>query len=198
MGNYRHTIGSEMAEQQATPETHNAAAKPSSGMGGKLLIAGFMGGVVALECLIAYLLFPSPEEVAALAQKNIEKQLPADLVSNEPALSGEETEPVAEIDLGEYAITVTQPNSSTALRVDFHMWGTVLEENTQEVKSLMDRNIHRFRDQVLVEVRHSEPEDLADPGLALIKRRILEKSNDLFGEPILRSIIFSQFSYIEQ
>ena len=31
----------------------------------KLLIGGFMGGVVALECLIAYLVFPSPEDVAA-------------------------------------------------------------------------------------------------------------------------------------
>jgi len=69
---------------------------------------------------------------------------------------------------------------------------------TEKIKSLMDYHMHRFRDQVLVEVRNSEPADLADPGLALIKRRILEKSNDLFGDPILRSIIFSQFSYIEQ
>jgi flagellar FliL protein len=187
-----------MTAEPSSPEAPEAAAKPKGGLGGKLLIAGFMGGVVALECLIAYLVFPSPEEVAALAQKKIETQLPATMAGTTSDLAAEETEAVAEIDLGEYSITVSQPNSSLALRVDFHMWGTVLEEDIQDIKALMDRHIHRFRDQVLVEIRNSEPADLADPGLALIKRRILEKSNRLFGEPMLRSVIFSQFSYIEQ
>ena len=157
-----------------------------------------MGGVVAIECLVAYFLFPSPDEVAALAQRNLEKTLPATL-NTEGALANEkETEAVFETDLGEYSITVTQPNSTTALRVDFHLYGTVLDDDTSEIKTLFERNIHRFRDQVLYEIRNSEPADLADPGLALIKRRILEKSNALFGKPILRSIVFSQFSYIEQ
>ncbi|MFV1965152.1 MAG: hypothetical protein ACC628_06985 [Pirellulaceae bacterium] len=187
-----------MTGQPTTLEATDTSAKPDCGMKGKLLIAGFMGAVVALECLIAYLLFPSLEEVAALAQKRIETQLPAQMAGYDSEIPSQETEAVEEIDLGEYSITVSQPNSSLAVRVDFHMWGTVLEEDIREIKSMMDRHIHRFRDQVLVEVRNSEPADLADPGLALIKRRILEKSNDLFDEPILRSIMFSQFSYFEQ
>ena len=43
-----------------------------------------------------------------------------------------------------------------------------------------------------------EPADLADPGLGLIKRRILEKSNALLGKPLLRAVVFSEFSYMEQ
>ena len=84
------------------------------------------------------------------------------------------------------------------MRVDFHLYGTVLEGDQGELTSLLDRNVHRFRDQVLYEIRNSESSDLADPGLALIKRRILEKSNALFDRQILRSVVFSQFSYIEQ
>jgi flagellar FliL protein len=103
-----------------------------------------------------------------------------------------------EVPLGQYSVTVSRPNASTSLRVDFELVGTVLEEEAAEMSSLFDRHVHRFRDQILYEIRNSEPADLADPGLGLIKRRILEKSNALFGKPILRSVVFSQFSYIEQ
>ena len=41
-------------------------------------------------------------------------------------------------------------------------------------------------------------EDLTDPGLGLLKRRILAKSNDLLGKPLLRSVVFSDFSFVEQ
>ena len=89
-------------------------------------------------------------------------------------------------------------NSTTSTRVDFLLVGTVLDKDEKEILSLFDRNVHRFRDQILYEIRNSEPGDLADPALGLIKRRILEKSNDLFGKAILRSILFSQFSFVEQ
>jgi flagellar FliL protein len=103
-----------------------------------------------------------------------------------------------EIDLGEYTVTVTQPNSSTALRVDFKLVGTLLEEDETEVTQAFDRYANRFRDQIIFEIRNSEPADLADPGLGLLKRRILEKSTTLFGKPLLKSVVFSQFSYVEQ
>jgi hypothetical protein len=66
------------------------------------------------------------------------------------------------------------------------------------VKAAFDEHVHRFRDMVISEIRHLENADLADPGLGLIKRRILEKSNALFGKPILKSVVFPDFSYIEQ
>jgi flagellar FliL protein len=67
-----------------------------------------------------------------------------------------------------------------------------------DVKAAFDKNIHRFRDMVISEIRHLDNQDLADPGLGLIKRRILEKSNALFGKPILKGLFFPDFSYIEQ
>jgi flagellar FliL protein len=187
-----------MAAQPTNQNDSAENAKSGNSWMPKLMIAGFMGGVVAIECLVAYLLFPSPEQVAALAQENLEKKLPATLAAENPTAPTGDAEDMKEIDLGEYSITVAQANSTTSLRVDFHLVGTVLESESTEIKALFDRHVHRFRDQVLVEIRNSEPADLADPGLALIKRRILEKSNALFGKPILRAVVFSEFSYFEQ
>jgi flagellar FliL protein len=48
------------------------------------------------------------------------------------------------------------------------------------------------------EIRNSRVEDLTDPGLALLKRKILAKSNELLGKLLLKAVLFSDFSYIEQ
>jgi flagellar FliL protein len=187
-----------MTAQPTTQDPATDNPKTPNPWLGKLMIAGFMGAVVVVECAVAYLLFPSPEEVAALAQENLEKKLPATLANDDSAVDENGDGEVVEIDLGEYSVSVRQENSTSVLRVDFHLVGTVLEAESNEIQSLFDRSIHRFRDQVLVEIRNSDPSDLADPGLGLIKRRILEKSNALFGKPILRSVVFSEFSYFEQ
>jgi flagellar FliL protein len=189
-----------MAEKPTKADSaKNSAPGTAGGMMSKFMIAGFMGGVVAVECLLAYLFIPSAEQVAAMAEQNMQKKLPTTLDSeSQVPTDGDDSKPAIEVELGDYSITVTQPNSATALRVDFQLVGTVRESDQAEAKSLFDRNIHRFRDMVLSEIRNLEATDLADPTLTLIKRRILEKSNALLGKPVLRSVVFSQFSYIEQ
>lgn len=189
-----------MSDKQAKPDAKPAPAAKAGGVMGKLMIAGFMGGVVAVECLLAYLFIPSAEKVAAMAEQNMQKKLPLNLKSEtEGTEDGDDAKPAVELELGEYSITVTQPNSPTALRVDFQLVGIVKSDDELEAKSLFEKNIHRFRDLVLSEIRNLESTDLADPGLTLIKRRILEKSNNnLFGKTLIKSIVFSQFSYIEQ
>src|SRR5690242_3542720 len=115
-----------MSDKQAKPDATPAAAKSSGGMKGKLMIGGFMGTVVIIECLLAYFLIPTADQVAALAEHNLQKKLPTHLIEgghgdehhDDPTKS-------VEIDLGEYSITITQPNSPTAIRVDFHLVGTV-------------------------------------------------------------------------
>ena len=84
------------------------------------------------------------------------------------------------------------------LRVNFHLIGTVLEDEQREFEEVLHKSQHRLRDTAIFEIRNSQIEDLTDPGLALLKRRILAKSNDLFGKPLLRSVVFSDFSFIEQ
>jgi flagellar FliL protein len=102
------------------------------------------------------------------------------------------------VDVGDYHISAQQPASNSTLRIDFHLYATVREEDEAEFAALFARLEHRFRDQIIFEVRKAELTDLTDPGLGLIKRRILEKSNRLFGRPILQTVVVSEFSFVEQ
>ena len=179
-----------------TAMTADAPANAPTGgtLFGKLVVVVFMGTVILAECLLAYFWIPSADEVATEVEAKMTEKLHQQLDSP----LADESEPVVEFDLGDYSIPAHQPQSNTTLRIDFHLYGTVLEENSTEVEQLFTRHKHRFRDQIIFVIRNSDITELSDPGLGLIKRRILEKSNRLFGEPYLRSIIFSDFSFIEQ
>lgn len=111
---------------------------------------------------------------------------------------GDSPSDLVEIDLERFVVTAYQPNSSTIVRVDFHLFGMVAAKDCEEFQRLMEIHQHRFREQVLVIVRRAEPADLADPGLGLIKRQILEKTNALLGKPLVQAVVVSDFSYLEQ
>ncbi len=176
-------------EQPTNPPT----AGPSTI--GRLLIAGFMGLVVACECLFAYFWLPSAEQVAARAEQ-ISKQAQSDGPESEEDKEAEKALAI-EVDLGKFTVTNHRLSTEATFRIDFHLFGTVDEEQQGEFQEIFARNEHRFRDHVIVEVRNSEISDLTDAGLGLIKRRILEKSNALFGKPLLKSVVFAEYSFVE-
>ncbi len=177
-----------MSDENVIPEKRTS-------MLGRLMLAGFMGAVVVAECFFAYFWLPSADELAARTEEMAKSAQEATQTEDEDP--EKETKPVVEVDLGEFSTTTHHPNSNATLRIDFHLIGTVQERHKSEFTDLYKRNEHRFRDNVLIEIRNSEVTDLTDPGLGLIKRRILEKSNALFGNPVLRSVVFSEFSFIE-
>ena len=176
---------------------NEATAPPASNKSllGRLIIAAFMGGIVLTECALAYVFIPSADDLVQRAEENAKEEMKKD---SDEAVAAKDTKPVVEIELGRFGVTAHQPQSSTTLRVDFTLVGTVLEGEENDFQDLLARNQHRFRDMVIVEIRNSEVADLTDPGLGLIKRRILEKSNALFGRPILRSVFFSDYTYLDQ
>lgn len=102
-----------------------------------------------------------------------------------------------EVDLGEFTVTASQPSASTTLRIAFHLYGTVAAMDSEEFNSRMKESQHRFREQVIVTLRSAEVSDLADAGLGLLKRKILEKTNSTMGKPLLKMVIFSDFSFVE-
>lgn len=173
-----------------------ATPAPSGGssMFGKLILGGFVATVILTECLLAYFLIPSADEVARRAEARMTEKIQTAIDPN----GGEQEKPSVEVELGEYKITSHQSETNTTVRIDFKLFGVVYEEEQAELLTLFERHQHRFRDQIIFEMRNSSLNDLADPGLGLIKRRILEKSNRLLGKSILQSIVFSDFSFVEQ
>lgn len=103
-----------------------------------------------------------------------------------------------EVLLGDFNATKYLPQANTTLRITFQLYGTVAVDKEQEVKDLVEERKHRLREQILEIVRSAEMNDLADPVLGLIKRKILEKSNRLLGKPLIKGVVFSDFSFYEQ
>lgn len=160
-----------------------------------VIVAVIVAAVILTECLFAYLLIPSRGELEKWSTEKAAKEAKAGHNGQDHKHEGK---PEAEVDLGKYNVIVHHPASNVTLRVNFHLIGTVLNEEQKEFEELLTKNQHRLRDQAIFEIRNCQIDDLTDPGLALLKRRILAKSNDLLGKPLLRSVVFSDFSFVEQ
>jgi flagellar basal body-associated protein FliL len=177
--------------QEQTPQ-----AVPKKSTLGKAKIMLFVGLVVAVECVIAYLYLPSAAETAALAGSAVSGDKESKPLGELEEKKEENAE--VEVDLGEFNVTAYQPASNSTLRIDFHLYGTVASGDQKAFAARLEENQHRFREQVLVTVRGSEITDLTDAGLGLIKRKIMDKTNRMLGKPFLQAVIFSDFSFIEQ
>jgi flagellar FliL protein len=185
--------------EQAGPSGQNSESRQKSAILGKLILLISLASIVMAECIAASFFLPSTEETAALAGVSSDASAArANAIMDELAAMDEEIKNQTEVDLGEFTVTAFQPLSNTTMRIDFHLYATARKEEVEAFEAAWRENQHRLRDQVIVTVRSSELGDLTDAGLGLIKRRILEKTNRTLGKPYLRSVIFSDFSFIEQ
>ena len=148
---------------------------------------------------MSHLLIPGPEDLQSWAR---EQSAASRATGGEHGAAhdatGQSHGAEIEADLGKFSIVVHKPAESYTMRINFHLIGTVKEAEQEEFRILLGKCQHRLRDQVIYEVRNSEIGDLTDPGLALIKRKILGKSNDLLGKPLLTTVVFSDYAFVEQ
>ena len=160
-----------------------------------IIVAVIVAAVILAECMFAYVLIPSRADLEKWSAEKAAKEAASRHAAQEHKHEGK---PETEVDLGKYNVVVHHPASNVTLRVNFHLIGTVPIEEHHEFEELLAKNQHRLRDQAIFEIHNCQIDDLTDPGLALLKRRILAKSNDLLGKPLLHSVVFSDFSFVEQ
>jgi flagellar FliL protein len=181
-------------EAPAAPAAEHTEARPKRGMLRYLLIGAGILTVVAIEGAAAWMLFPShgvsPETEAA--EPGHEEHAQADPLAPEGSQESRK-----EVDLGEFSVTSFQPVSGTTLSINFHLYGAVLAADDAEFQERFEESRHRFRESVIVIVRSSDLADLTDAGLGLIKRKVLEKTNRALGKPLLKDVVFSEFSLVE-
>jgi hypothetical protein len=167
-----------------------------------ILVAVFISAVILVECAFAYLLIPSTSDLETWAKQKEGGHAAAGEHGEEKHGEGHgsehSAEHEAEVELGKFNVIVHKPADNLTMRVNFHLIGTVPEKEHKEFEELYAKCEHRLRDQIIFEVRKSDVPELSDPGLALLKRKILAKSNDLLGKPVLKTIVFSDFAFIEQ
>jgi flagellar FliL protein len=157
--------------------------------------------IVLVECVAAAMLLPTLAETQQLGSELAAARVGGS--ADEPpaagtAASGISSLDVREVSLGSYHVAVFQPKSSTTLRIDLDLYGTVLADDVSTFEQIYPLHEHRLSEQVHSTFRAAEITDLTDAGLGLIKRRILEKSNRTLGKPLLVDVVFSKFSFTEQ
>ena len=191
-----------MAEKETkqAPATEDASAAAPTGRSkllGRLMIVGFVSGVVIIQVVLAMVFMSSIAKPAQSEVGTIEDQVEQEIEQN-TGMELDMSSSTMEVELGDFSVTSYQPASEVTLRIDFHLFGTVMEESENDFMGRLERNTNRVREQVIVTVRNAELTDLTDPGLGLIKRRILTKVNRTLGKPLLRTIVIGDFSFIEQ
>ena len=185
-----------------TPAT--APAVGGSSMLTAVKIGAFVVVILSVECLVAFLFFPSAQTVEAKADDHYAEKEGSHGHGEDQghaasaAAHDEHAAHAVEVDLEEYTVTAYQPLTNTTIRIDFHLFGVIPKEENADFHHLFEAHKHRLREQVLLTARSSEVEDLTDAGLSLMKRRLLEKVNQALGKPVVKSVVISDFSFIEQ
>ena len=189
--------GKENAETEENKAPAEATGKPSSK--GKLLAAGIVSIIIVVESVVAYLVFPPAQDTSALESDRLGDAAAAEAEAEAEAEGGSEKNSLVEFPLGErFTVSAFQPASNSTMRIDFQLFGLAKEEDKDELTRLHEQLEHRFREQVIVTIRSAEVTDFSEPGLGLIKRKILEKANRAYGKPLLQDIIIPDFSFVEQ
>lgn len=190
-----------MPEQALLPNEDPAAGEPfqaaegGSSIFARIRILLFVTAVIAAECFLAWLYLPSTSRTAAMAGASVEAQAKA---AEQAKKAESEVVDWVEVDLGEFSVVAYQKGSGTTLRIDFHLWGMVHKKDYDEFLTLMEERLHRFREQIHFTIRSADTNDLTDAQLGLVKRKTLERTNKILGKPLLRVVIFDDFSLMEQ
>ena len=184
------------AAAPAAQAAANPGDKPAkSGKLGKLAIGGFLAAVVVAETMVFFLMVPSGDEVAALAEARLIQQADIDHMMQHHHEDDEQR--VVEFDLGSYGVSFIPAGSDRQHRVEFKLFGTLQAKDLDKMKQLFAGREGRFRHQLILEVRNSSIDELLENQLGLIQRRILATSTELLGEAILLSVGFQDYQVIE-
>jgi flagellar FliL protein len=194
----------EVSDQSAEALANDASS--NSSRGGLFTIVkavAFVSVIVVVEIVAAAMLAPSPQATAKLAQQLAAAASGEHTDADHEHGHGEEHAPshdehLKEVELGSYTITRFNPATNTTLAIDFELYGTVLADDAGDFHHHFENSKARIREGVNMTLHGADSKDLTDAGLGLIKRRILEKTNRALGQPLLKEVLFSKFSFVER
>lgn len=160
---------------------------------------GIVSALVAVEMVGAAMLVPSAEETEQLAKELVRaskgEEIFTDSDQTPKATKGVVTK---EVEILTDSITRFNPDTDTTLNVQFSIYGVVLAEEEAEFLKEYATNINRIHEQIMLTIHGAESADLANAGLGLIKRQILEKTNRTLGRPMLREVVFTKLNFVER
>lgn len=189
-----------MASENSNPET---ATPKLWGLLGILKAVAILSTLVVVQVVAAALIIPSPKDTEQLARDLAHAKTGRDIATESTEQTDEymatrPEEDLTEILIDQFTITRYNVEADKTVNVDFEVFATVLSEDQSEYESLFESNQNRIREQINLSVRSAEPKALTDPGLGLIKRRILERTNRALGKPLVRDVFITRFNFVQR
>jgi flagellar basal body-associated protein FliL len=189
--------------------------KPRRGVMGLVKVIAFVSVLVIVQVVAASFLIPSGKETEQLARDLVQAKHAAAEESEHAAPTehnehgdhehdeehGEghgEHSASAEVELGNFTVTRYNAETDRTLNMDVTIFGVVLADESEEFAHVYETSKNRIGDQVVATLRSASASDLAEAGLGLLKRQILEKTNRALGKPLLQEVLITKCNYIEQ
>ncbi len=104
----------------------------------------------------------------------------------------------SEVDLGEYTVSLSQrPNKqeSSIFYVRFHLYGVVPDGLVDEFGKLLDAHDKTVREKVREVSVQCDLDQLDNPSLGGLKSELIASINRILQAPILRDVVFGDFSF---
>jgi len=174
-----------------------SAGRPGGGLKGKLLIGIFVSGVIIAETVVFFLMVPSGEEVAALAESRliaVAQEIDAKKAQDH---SHDEEDAIVEFELGTFSVSFVPQGADVKHRVEFRLFGTLRGSDLEHLTALFTEREKRFRHRMILEIRNASLQELQENQLGLIQRRVLATSTELLGEAVLLSVGFADYQVME-
>ena len=189
------------APAKVAKDGHGAEKAAPAGGGGlksKLMVGMFVSGIIVAETVVFFLMVPSGEEVAALAESRliaIAQELDAKKTQDH---AHDDSDTIVEFPFGDpLSVSFVPAGSDHPYRVEFELFGTIRKADEEHLTALYAERERRFRARMLLEIRQASLQELQENQLGLIQRRVLATSTELLGEAILLSIGFSNYQVLE-
>lgn len=108
----------------------------------------------------------------------------------------EEKEPeLVGFELGAFVLKDYQPLGDVTTRLIFRAHASVKEDQSELFAKRLENRRHRVREQILIAARLAEPEELQDPSLEKLRRRILLRIRHSLPELPIDEVYLSEFQY---
>ena len=99
--------------------------------------------------------------------------------------------------LGAFSIRIFNPASRTTLQTDFRLEGRTDCPDEEAFGRFIKSNNRFFREQVTVTLRNCDAEDLADPRLRMLEKKLVSRVNRALDRHFLKSAQIKDFSLYE-
>lgn len=164
----------------------------------RFYVAVLVGGIMLAEGLLGWWVLsnrtdaaPSSGAGSGVGQALSEsKDKPAD----KPEGEGRE---IQEVEIGDFQLTNYLLNGST-MHLQIHFTATIDQEAGDQFKELQKKHKFRARQRILSILRSSSQEDLVDPSLNLIRRKIQDDLNKLYERKLIMNVYFTDAHVMPQ